>query len=152
MPEVFSYQQKPWIVIVNLKVVCFWLSCSWYLPYRPAEKLHKVKLVEPKGGFGLSWKPSKISSLEIIETIQGPVKLSRCLLGVDACTHQKSHTVSRKLAELQEYIDSYLRMIMLDELLRSRGDLYEKKMSTGTWSDVQDEIKEFGRWVKSVWL
>ncbi len=99
------------------------------IPYQLAckilQKLHKAKLVEscmgPKGGFGLSRQPSKITLMKIIGAIQGPVSLNRCLLSVDACERQRSCTVNKKLAELQKYIDSYLGGITLDELLRSRG-------------------------------
>jgi Rrf2 family protein len=80
----------------------------------------------PKGGFGLSREPSKIDLLEIIEAIQGPLSLNRCLLP-NACRRRKSCAVSEKLAELQEYIDSYLRGITLDKLLRSRDAKGKKK-------------------------
>ena len=89
------------------------------------QKLHKSKLVEssmgPKGGFGLSKGPSKISLMEIIKAVQGPVKLSRCLLDVDICPRRPRCPVSKKLAELQELIESYFCRATLDELLQSRG-------------------------------
>lgn len=87
------------------------------------QKLHNAELVSscmgPKGGFRLSRKPSKINLLEVIEAIQGPVKLNRCLLGEDSCSRQPNCTVSEKLAELQKYIDSFLRRVTFGELIRS---------------------------------
>ncbi len=105
------------------------------IPYQLAckilQKLRRAKLVVscmgPKGGFSLSREPSKTTLMEIIGVIQGPVSLNRCLLAVDVCSRQKSCTVSKKLAELQKYIDSYLRGITLDELLRSRAVKIEAK-------------------------
>ena len=97
------------------------------IPYQLAcklmQKLHNTKLVEscmgPKGGFRLRLEPSEISLLEIIEVIQGPLSLNRCLLSVDICSRQKSCLLTVKLAELQEYVYNYLGGITLDELARN---------------------------------
>jgi Rrf2 family protein len=74
----------------------------------------------PKGGFRLNREPSKISVLEVIEAIQGPLALNRCLLSIDACPRQRGCAVRVKLAGLQRYIESQLSSITLDELARSR--------------------------------
>lgn len=109
---------------ISTRIVADEEDISYQLACKLMQKLHNAGLVEsnmgPKGGFQLSREPSKISVLEVIETVQGPLRLNRCLLGVEACPRQKSCTVRVKLAELQEYIGSYLGSIMLDELLRSR--------------------------------
>ena len=99
------------------------------VPYQLAskllQKLHKVGLVEssmgPKGGFRLSKSLSNISLLEIIETIQGRVQLSRCLIGKDICQHQKSCKVRAKLAELEKSINSYLGSVTLEEIVRQKA-------------------------------
>lgn len=87
------------------------LASQEHIPYQLAcklmQKLRSVKLVEscmgPKGGFRLGRKPSKISVLEVIEAIQGPLALNRCLLSIDTCPRQRSCTVRVKLAELQRW-------------------------------------------------
>jgi len=88
------------------------------------QKLHNARLVEsymgPKGGFRLSRDPSKISLLAVIEAIQGPVRLNRCLLGRDVCPHEKRCKVKLKLAELEQSINNYLGNVTLDELSRRR--------------------------------
>ena len=104
------------------------MACEGKFSYQFAckilQKLHNARLVEscmgPKGGFRLSRGPSKISLLEVIGAIQGPVSLNKCLLSVDVCPFEPKCAVSEKLAELQEYIDGYLHNITLDELLKSR--------------------------------
>jgi Rrf2 family protein len=115
------YQQK----LVPTREVASQENISYQLTCKLMQKLHYAKLVKscmgPNGGFQLSRKPSKISLLEVVEAIQGPVSLNKCLLGVDACEQQRNCAVSRELAGLQEYIDSYLRGITLDELLQDRG-------------------------------
>ena len=104
------------------------LASQEHIPYQLTcklmQKLRSVKLVEscmgPKGGFRLGRKPSKISVLEVIEAIQGPLALNRCLLSIDACPRQRSCTVRVKLAELQRCVSSRLGSITLDELAISR--------------------------------
>jgi Rrf2 family protein len=99
------------------------------VPYQLAcklmQRLHDSKLVEsimgPRGGFRLRQQPSKINVLEVIEAIQGPLRLNRCLLHADACPRQDGCEVREKLAELQESIDTHLGRITLDELARRRN-------------------------------
>ena len=80
----------------------------------------------PKGGFSLSRAPSGISVLEIIETIQEPLSLNKCLLTRNKCPKQKTCTVRPKLMELQEYIGNYLNKITLAELIESKSSQRKK--------------------------
>ena len=67
------------------------------VPYQLAcklmQRLNNAKLVTscmgPKGGFVLGAEPSKINLLEIVEAIQGPVSMNRCVLDKDACSRAK---------------------------------------------------------------
>jgi Rrf2 family protein len=97
---------------------------SYVLACKLMQKLHKAKLVESKmgakGGFRLSRNPAKISLLEMIAAIQGPVTLNRCLLALDACKRQKKCTVNAKLIELQKSMDTFLAGVTLDELTHNR--------------------------------
>jgi len=99
-------------------------NISYQLACKLMQKLHNARLVEsymgPKGGFRLSRDPSKISLLQVIEAIQGPVRLNRCLLGRDVCPHDKRCKVKLKLAELEQSINNYLGNVTLDELSRRR--------------------------------
>lgn len=122
------YGQKP----VSAREVVRKEDISYHLACKMLQKLRKAKLVRscmgPKGGFQLSRKPSKIGLLEVIEAIQGPVRLNRCLLGVDACPRRPRCGVSRKLDELQRHIESFLAGITLDELL---GNSERKEQNAG---------------------
>jgi len=95
-----------------------------HVPYQLAcklmQKLNNAKLVTscmgPRGGFVLAAEPSKISLLDVVEVIQGPVNMNRCLLGEDTCPQQNNCAVRGKLAVLQKNINGSLAAITLDEL------------------------------------
>jgi len=98
------------------------------VPYQLAcklmQRMRNKKLLEssmgPEGGFNLSRDPSKISLLEVIETIQGPISINRCLSGTDRCPRQKSCPVTAKLAKIQEYVCDYLGGVTLDQFRQGR--------------------------------
>ena len=97
------------------------------VPYQLAcklmQKLQKSELIRscmgPKGGFRLEREPSKISLREVVETIQGPISINRCLMAAGACQNQRNCTARVKLAELQQYVRDYLGGITLHELLHN---------------------------------
>ncbi len=104
------------------------------VPYQLAcklmQKLQKSELIRscmgPKGGFRLEREPSKISLCEVVEAIQGPISINRCLIMAGACERQKSCMARTKLAELQQHIRDYLDGIKLDDLLHNgRADKQE---------------------------
>ena len=105
------------------------VSNDMHVPYQLAcklmQRLHKAKFVKsvrgPNGGFRLSKNPSMINLLQIIEVIQGPVTLNRCLVDVSSCIRQPDCPVSRKLMELQQNLVSSLKDITLNDLLQSKN-------------------------------
>lgn len=115
------------------------LSQQGQIPYQLTcklmQKLHNAKLVKscmgPKGGFKLSKEPSKISLLEVVEAIQGPVKLNRCLLGNGVCPQQKNCKVRGKLSELEDSINNYLGSVKLNGLVKSTGLRSKKRHDIG---------------------
>lgn len=97
---------------------------SYPLACKLMQKLHGSKLIDscmgPRGGFSLGRDPSKITLLEVLEAIQGPISLNRCLLSSDACERQGTCVVRVKLAGIQENIVSGLAGITFDDLCQSR--------------------------------
>lgn len=97
---------------------------SYQLGCKLLQKLHKAKLVRsnmgPKGGFALSREPSKTTLMEIINVLQGGIRLNRCLLGGNGCQFEPECEIRVKLACLQTYVDGYLGGITLEELVCSR--------------------------------
>ena len=98
---------------------------SYQLTCKLMQKLNNAGLVKssmgPNGGFVLSRTPTKITLAEIIDVIQGPLSLNRCLLGENVCPRQSSCPITVKLAKLQKNIGDYLQSITLDELLQHQG-------------------------------
>ena len=98
------------------------------VPYQLAcklmQKLNNAKLVTscmgPKGGFVLGAEPSKISLLEVVEAIQGPISMNRCVLSKNVCSRETTCVVRVKLIEIQKNMIRGLAAITLDELTRRR--------------------------------
>jgi Rrf2 family protein len=98
------------------------------IPYQLAckifQKLSKAQLVEssmgPKGGFQLSRKPAKINLQQVIEAMQGPMSLNRCLLDTDTCPNRTDCPVSKSLGGLQKYMNSYFQSVTVDDLLNNK--------------------------------
>ena len=94
---------------------------SYQLSSKLLQKLHKAKLVTsimgPRGGFVLNKEPSKITLMDIINPIQGCVRMNKCLLGGPGCEFKADCPINTKLSCLQLYIDGYLGGITLKELL-----------------------------------
>ncbi len=98
---------------------------SYQLACKLMQRLNNAGLVKstmgPNGGFALSRKPAKINLAEIIVAIQGPLSLSRCLLGKNVCKKQNGCPITVKLTKLQKNISDYLQSVTLDELLHHQG-------------------------------
>ncbi len=111
---------------------------SYQLACKLMQQLHAAGLVEssmgPKGGFRLCRGPAKISVREVIEAIQGPLRLNRCLLSRHACPRGDACPVRVKMAELQSQMDEYLGSVALVELAQARGvkEAGRKKKSAAT--------------------
>jgi Rrf2 family protein len=108
-------------------------AVSYQLACKLMQQLHGAKLVEsrmgPKGGFRLRREPGRINILEVIEAIQGPVRLNRCLLSAASCPRRDRCSVRVKIAELQDRMERYLGGITLDELVQERAHVRKGKRS-----------------------
>ena len=82
---------------------------------------------EPKGGFQLSKAPDKVPVRAVIEAIQGPLRLNRCLLGDGMCDRQDVCPIREKMGLLQDQMDAYLTSVTLGELARTRTAVRKRK-------------------------
>jgi len=88
-------------------------SVSYTLTCKLLQKLQKEGLVRsvmgPRGGFALARPPEEITFLEVIEAIQGPIRMNRCLLGEQACPLKERCPLHGQLAGIQSDIYEHLR-------------------------------------------
>jgi len=71
----------------------------------------------PKGGFRLAKDPDRISFGELIEAIQGPISVNKCLMGGYRCPLKDRCPARCKLAPLQGQINAYLKELTLKEFI-----------------------------------
>jgi Rrf2 family protein len=95
------------------------------IPYQLAcklmQRLHKAGIVKsemgPSGGFMLRKNPSKITVRQLVETIQGPVRLNNCKL----CRLSCRCNISPELTRLQGKINEFLDGLTLKQLADANG-------------------------------
>lgn len=110
---------------VSTRVAASEESVSYPLACKLMQKLHGSKLIEscmgPKGGFNLGRAPAEINLLEVVEAIQGPITLNKCMLSSNACARQMSCSVRAKLLGVQETIVSSLAGITFEDLSQNKS-------------------------------
>jgi len=110
---------------VSTKVAARQEGVSYPLACKLMQRLHGSKLIDscmgPKGGFSLARAPSQVTLLEVVEAIQGPISVNRCLLSSDVCPRQADCAVRAKLVGIQENILSSLAGITFDDLAHSKN-------------------------------
>ena len=108
---------------VSTRTIATEQSISYQLACKLMQKLQKAGLVKssmgPRGGFKLNKPPAEISLLQIVEIIQGPVSINRCLVASDACERQQDCPIRDKLVGLQNYFGQYLTDITFANVVKS---------------------------------
>ncbi len=94
---------------------------SYALTCKILQKLAHADIVEsmmgPKGGWKLAKSPGKIEFRHVIEAIQGPVTVNKCLMGDFKCPHKRKCSARPKMAKLQKQIVGYLKDLTLEEFI-----------------------------------
>lgn len=92
---------------------------SYALACKILQKLVRAGIVEstmgPKGGFRLALPPAKVQFKQVIEAVQGPVRVNKCLLGDFKCPLKGKCPAHPKMAKLQAQINGFLRELTLQE-------------------------------------
>jgi len=96
---------------------------SYQLSCKLLQKLNAAGLVRStmgvNGGFSLNKPPSEINLANVIDVIQGPLVINRCLLSKDACPRQATCPITKKLKGLQSSLTESLSSITLADLVKS---------------------------------
>jgi Rrf2 family protein len=111
------------------------LSDRQDIPYQLAckllQRLNKSRIVKsimgPAGGFMLCRNPSKITVRQVVEAVQGPVRLSRCLFAKNFCRLSKRCTINPELGRLQKKINVFLDGLTLKQLSAVQTKLKRKR-------------------------
>ena len=74
------------------------------------------------GGVALARPPAQISLLQVIEALDGPVRLNRCLIQPQACPNDGHCPVHQVLAEAQAALTSHLASTTFDVLVGNAAD------------------------------
>ena len=99
---------------------------SYALTCKILQKMAHAGLVEsvmgPKGGFRLAKKPETIKFGQLIEAIQGPVSVNKCLMGGFKCPLKRKCPAHSKLGELQTQIETFLNDLTFKEFIEKDTD------------------------------
>lgn len=83
--------------------------------------LHKGGLVETcrgaQGGIRLARPSHEITLRQVIETVEGPIALNRCLASGDPCPRRESCLIHANLARVQEILIQELDKITISSLV-----------------------------------
>ena len=81
-----------------------------------------------RGGFKLARQPREVTFLDVIQTIQGPIHMNRCLLGGYVCPLKNKCPLHGKMAGLEKEIREHLQSVTFYEVVqgtRYEGGRYE---------------------------
>jgi len=105
---------------ISTRVIAEREEISYQLACKLMQKMNDAGLVTstmgPKGGFTLSKEPSEINLLEIIEAVQGPLSVNKCLAEDETCDRIEHCPLTDKMSEMQDYIVGYLSGATLGDI------------------------------------
>jgi Rrf2 family iron-sulfur cluster assembly transcriptional regulator len=109
---------------VNAKQIAGRCKIPYQLACKLLQRLHKAGIVKsemgPAGGFSLGRNPSKITIRQVVEAVQGPVRLSKCLVSKSFCRLSRCCPINPELGRLQIKINTFLNGLTLKHLFRNR--------------------------------
>ncbi len=70
-----------------------------------------------RGGYCLARPASDVSLAAVVEAVQGPLAVNKCLLGDALCPRKNGCSISRKLSDLQTRISGLLEETKLSDVL-----------------------------------
>jgi Rrf2 family iron-sulfur cluster assembly transcriptional regulator len=118
LAERFGYEPVATKQIADKRKISYQLACKLL------QRLHKAGIVKsemgPAGGFTLGRNPSRITVRQVVEAVQGPVRLSRCVVSKSFCGLSRCCPLNPELGRLQKNINTFLNGLTLKQLSRNR--------------------------------
>lgn len=106
---------------LSAKILARDAQVSYALTCKILQKLAHAGIAEsvmgPKGGWKLAKDPEKVQFRHVIEAIQGPVMVNKCLLGDFKCPLKGKCPAHPKMAKLQTQIVGFLKELTLKEFV-----------------------------------
>ena len=108
--------------VVSVRVLSETGDISYQFACKILQQLQGAELVKstmgPKGGYSLARPPTQISLLEVLSAMQGKPRVNNCIcLGNDICHRKPNCAASKKMQELQNYMEKFLADVTLDQFL-----------------------------------
>lgn len=104
---------------LSAKVLAKETQVSYTLASKILQKLAHEGIVKsimgPKGGWQLAKAPGKVGFRDVVEAVQGPISVNRCLLGDFKCPLKTKCPAHPKMAQLQSEIVGFLDNLTLNE-------------------------------------
>lgn len=73
-----------------------------------------------QGGFSLAKPSREITLSEVVEAVQGPVRLNHCLLPVRPCNLRGRCPIAGIMAKVQKQLDDSLEAATLEDILKAQ--------------------------------
>ena len=93
--------------------------------HKVLQKLRQAGIVwscrGPGGGYVLIRPASEITVREVLQILQGPIVINRCLLGRNQCPNQSTCSIRRRLVDLQERMIALLESTTLEDSVGDRS-------------------------------
>ena len=124
-------------VIVNTKTIAEIYQIPLELLAKILQRLAKRGIMishqnGPKGGYTLNKRPEEISVGEVIEAIEGPIHVIRCVDGEEECLHIGRCAVRTPLQKIERNIIDLLNGITVDQMGREENMLSREENTLST--------------------
>lgn len=70
----------------------------------------------PKGGFSLGRAPDEITVEDVVEALQGPITISKCILGKEECAKSDVCPLRKRWLKIGNEISEFMAGITLQDL------------------------------------
>jgi len=71
----------------------------------------------PGGGFRLTRSPAEVDLLEVVTAMQGPLRVNRCVIGLDACERSAACPLRPTWMRIQDDLEEGLRGATLADMV-----------------------------------
>jgi len=72
-----------------------------------------------RGGFSMAKSPDKITVKDVLESVQGPIYLTRCMTDIETCERKDSCPLRKIWIKAQDYLTNLLKKRTLADLISS---------------------------------